>query len=165
MSSSSAPISAERFTLAVADLPLANVYAKAAEIRNSIAHLQNSNHQLQPDADGGDRDCAEAIAENIGVIGRMQERLNLLKNEVERRGYNWDEGRPNGVNGDAMDLDEDMSPAQHSNAGSSNMVGLQEHQPTSTAAGSGPRSNPSEADLLASLVSRLQESDEHGLHL
>ena len=162
MSSSSAPISAERFALAVNELPLANVYAKAAEIRNSIAHLQNSNHQLQPEADAGDRDCAEAIAENNEVIGRMQERLSLLKNEVERRGYNWDEGRPNGVNGDAMDLDEDTL---HSNAGSNNLPGLQERQSTSNAAGNGSTTSPSEADLLASLAARLQESDEHGLHL
>jgi len=68
-----------------------------AEIRNSIAHLDYSNEQLKPFADGTepssngrpDQDCIDAIKENEIVITRMQERIRLLKAEVEGRGSSW----------------------------------------------------------------------------
>ncbi len=67
------------------------------EIRNSIAHLDYSNEQLKPFADGTDpsangrpdQDCIDAIKENEIVIARMQERIALLKAEVETRGSSW----------------------------------------------------------------------------
>ncbi len=91
MSSISTPISAPRFAEAVKELPLANLHFKAAEIRNSIAHLVSSNQQLQPFADEGDSDCADAIQENLIVIQRMEERILLLRGEVEGRGFKWAE--------------------------------------------------------------------------
>jgi len=67
------------------------------EIRNSVAHLDYSNEQLKPFADGTDpsangrpdQDCIDAIKENEIVIARMQERIALLKAEVEGRGSSW----------------------------------------------------------------------------
>ena len=62
---------------------------------------------MLPFADAGDQDCREAMFENLSVIGRMNERVGLLRAEVERRGMLWGEdvevdgvnGRTNGVNG------------------------------------------------------------------
>ncbi|KAL2433291.1 hypothetical protein ABEF95_004887 [Exophiala dermatitidis] len=105
MSSESQPISAERFALAIQDLPVENLYSKAKEISNSVSHLERSNQQLQEYIDSirtdstlpestrqeGDKDCAEAIQENNIVIERQKERIDLLKREVERRGGRWHE--------------------------------------------------------------------------
>ncbi|KAI9820014.1 MAG: hypothetical protein M1827_006585 [Pycnora praestabilis] len=91
MSSTAAPISPEAFAIAIQDLPLSNLHNKAAEIRNSIAHLRSSNLQLQAFADEGDQDCLDAIRENEEVVGRMGERIALLRHEVESRGYRWSE--------------------------------------------------------------------------
>ncbi len=89
MSSSANPISPARFAAALPSLPLSSLHEKAAEIRTSIAHLCYSNVQLKPLADEGDRDCAEAIAENEVVVERMHGRLDMLRREVEGRGMMW----------------------------------------------------------------------------
>ena len=103
MSSSATPIPPQRFAEAIKELPLSNLHLKATEIRNSIAHLVSSNQQLQSFADEGDSDCAAAIQENILVVQRMEERISLLKREVEGRGFKWvdDETKPEsaGLNG------------------------------------------------------------------
>ncbi|KAK4692731.1 hypothetical protein P7C71_g4530, partial [Lecanoromycetidae sp. Uapishka_2] len=91
MSSTSIPISARRFAEAIRELPLANLHFKAAEIHNSISHLESSNEQLEAFASEGDRDCAEAVQENRAVIRRMEERVRLLRQEVEGRGFKWAE--------------------------------------------------------------------------
>lgn len=94
MSSDATPISPTRFATAVKDLPLSALHLKAAELRNSIAHLDYSNEQLKPFADGTvggtpDQDCLDAIKENEIVIETMQERMRLLREEVEGRGSSW----------------------------------------------------------------------------
>jgi len=83
------PISAADFALAISDLPLDTLHAKAAEIENSMRHLRSSNAQMLPFADNGDQDCKDAVFENLQVIGRMNERIDLLRAEVERRGMRW----------------------------------------------------------------------------
>jgi hypothetical protein len=93
MSSTSTPIPLHRFAQAINDLPLSNLHLKAAELHNSIAHLESSNQQLKPSADSGDQVCFDAIGENLEVIGRMEERIALLRQEVERRGFLWEEGQ------------------------------------------------------------------------
>ncbi|MCJ1343920.1 hypothetical protein MMC31_002118 [Peltigera leucophlebia] len=106
MSSSANPISPAHFSSAIKDLPLGNLHSSAAELRNSIAHLRSSNEQLRPFAEGddADEDCADAIKENEEVIERMEGRIEMLKAEVEARGYRWVEPgeqneRPVVVNG------------------------------------------------------------------
>ncbi|KAI9677009.1 MAG: hypothetical protein M1817_006848 [Caeruleum heppii] len=89
MSSTALPITPESFALAIHDLPLSNLHTKAAELLNSIAHLHHSNEQLKPFADDGDEDCRDAIRENLVVLNRMAERVALLRQEVEGRGYRW----------------------------------------------------------------------------
>jgi hypothetical protein len=91
------PITPARFAAALQDLPLSSLALKVAELRNSIAHLDYSNEQLKPYAhptapgEEQDRDCVEAIQENEVVIERMNERIALVKEEVERRGASWRE--------------------------------------------------------------------------
>ena len=89
MSADAVPISQDRFAEAIADLPIGNLHAKAAELRNSVAHLMRSNEQLQPFADDGDRECADAMKENQQVLARMVVRIGLLKREMEKRGLSW----------------------------------------------------------------------------
>ncbi|CCU74598.1 unnamed protein product [Blumeria hordei] len=99
MSKGASPISGARFSEAIKDLPLSTLQIKTAELRNSVAHLDYSNEQLKPFADGSekslngkpDQDCIDAISENEVVISRMQERILLLKSEVEKRGHDWQE--------------------------------------------------------------------------
>ena len=105
MSTVAAPISPQRFAEAIQDLPVGNLHLKAAEIRNSILHLRSSNNQLQNFADEGDCDCLEAIQENRMVMQRMEERISLLRSEVERRGLLWGE----------EDLDEEVDGESNGN--------------------------------------------------
>ncbi|KAH8881267.1 hypothetical protein GQ53DRAFT_754571 [Thozetella sp. PMI_491] len=103
MSSEAQPISPERFAAALKDLSLSSLHIKVLELRNSIAHLDYSNEQLRPFAEGAetaadsenrgqpDPDCVDAIRENEEVISRMQERIRLVRVEVEERGFSWTE--------------------------------------------------------------------------
>lgn len=92
MSSGAAPIEPARFALALESLPLDALHSKAAELRNSITHLKSSNEQMLPFAEEGDDDCREAMFENLTVIGRLNERIELLRKEVEGRGMRWADG-------------------------------------------------------------------------
>nr|POE47786.1 hypothetical protein CFP56_01117 [Quercus suber] len=83
------PISPARFAEALESLPIDALHSKAAELTNSISHLKSSNDQMLPFAEQGDRDCREAMFENLAVINRMRERVGLIKSEVERRGLPW----------------------------------------------------------------------------
>ena len=108
MSGEARPISPSSFAHAIEDLPVENLYSKAFEINNSIAHLEKSNQSLQEYSDSikndtslsaevradGDKDCLEAIEDNQVVIARQRERVSLLKAEVERRGQRWHEADP-----------------------------------------------------------------------
>ncbi|KAK4966979.1 hypothetical protein LTR66_012013 [Elasticomyces elasticus] len=113
MSSNTAPISPAAFASALPSLPLDSLHAKAAELRNSIAHLKSSNEQMMPFADDGDQDCKDAMFENLCVIGRMQTRVQLLRDEVERRGMRWADAEEEEaaadarVNGSAIVMDGD----------------------------------------------------------
>lgn len=104
------PIDPARFAQALEDLPVDALYSKVSELSNSIEHLRSSNQQMLPFAEEGDQDCKDAMFENLGVIGRMNERIQLIKAEVQRRGLRWTEGElenaaagkeaPDMVNGD-----------------------------------------------------------------
>lgn len=116
MSSENTPITPARFAEALKALSLSSLHLKVLELRNQIAHLDYSNEQLRPFAEGreavidpttpssssttaaaatqqeqGDQDCKDAIAENEGVIERMQDRIKLIRVEVEERGCSWTE--------------------------------------------------------------------------
>ncbi|KAK2612415.1 hypothetical protein QQS21_001519 [Conoideocrella luteorostrata] len=105
MSADTRPIPPARFAAALKDLSISMLHLKVLEIRNSIAHLQYSNDQLKPFAEGSavalgddstnpqpDQECIDAIKENEGVIDRMAERIALIRAEVEdERGMSWTE--------------------------------------------------------------------------
>ncbi|KAK3394780.1 hypothetical protein B0H63DRAFT_461926 [Podospora didyma] len=143
MSSDAQPITPARFAEALPSLPLSALHLKVLELRNNIAQLDYSNEQLRPYALGtaiplssastttegeahqqADPDCVEAIRENEEVIARMNERIQLVRAEVEGRGHSWTEfqskeeaeaaaeaarlaARVNGVNGAGHDDDEE----------------------------------------------------------
>jgi hypothetical protein len=109
-SADTTPISPARFAAALKGLSIEMLHLKVLEIRNSIAHLQYSNDQLRPFAEGSataatattssqatgggsepDQDCIDAIRENELVIDRMAERIALVRVEVEDRGASWTE--------------------------------------------------------------------------
>jgi hypothetical protein len=134
MSATSTPIPPSAFALAIRDLPLPNLHFKAAEIRNQVAHLIASNEQLKEFVD--DEDCKEAIAENEVVMGRMKERLDLLKAEVEGRGNLWiEDGEEQGkgvngavVNGEAREGEEDAATSNEDIASSNGSGGQAQAQ-------------------------------------
>jgi len=91
MSHDSTPITLTRFSSALTELPIDAIYSKHAELRNSIAHMEASNTQLEDYArDNDDRECYEALLENRQVIKRFEERIVALRREVtEVRGLPW----------------------------------------------------------------------------
>ncbi|KAL4914206.1 hypothetical protein BDW62DRAFT_204817 [Aspergillus aurantiobrunneus] len=100
MSSETLPITPVAFAEAIKELPLPVLYAKVAELRNSIAHLQRSNQELRLfitescENDVDKRELEEYIRENEGVNESMNERIRLCKAEVEGRGQAWIELDP-----------------------------------------------------------------------
>jgi len=83
MSAETTPITAARFAKALSDLSLSSLYLKVAELRNSIAHLEKSNAELEEYVrQEEDKDCYEAMLENREVIARMEERIELVRKEV-----------------------------------------------------------------------------------
>ncbi|KAI0899451.1 hypothetical protein F4806DRAFT_254379 [Annulohypoxylon nitens] len=102
MSSETQPIDPARFAEALKELSAESLALKVLELRNAIAHLDYSNAELKPFAEGQaaapgqpqgepDQDCADAIKENEAVIARMQDRIERVRVEVERRGLSWRE--------------------------------------------------------------------------
>ena len=170
MSSNAAPISPARFAAALSALPLSNLHLKAAELRNSIAHLDYSNLQLQPFAEEGDGDCKQAIDENTDTMMRMEERIALLKAEVEGRGFRWAESNDgqgdgtveiNGCRHDRSSLSgnsHDPEEAQHT-AGD---LATNSHRDRAEGRRLG------DEDLARRLQERMEdvaENEDNGLHL
>lgn len=164
MSSTSTPITPARFSEAISELPLSSLFAKAAELRNSIAHLERSNDELVIEANGGDGDCADAIVENMAVVTRMQERLDLLKLETEGRGYIWNKNQ-----GEESNHDTPVSEYSRRYEGDSQADSLpdvsrraQARGPLGSAYVAAP-SIYAESDPLVS--ERIQENADPGVHL
>lgn len=171
MSAEARSISPASFSRALEELPAENIYSKAHEIGNSIAHLEQSNKILQEYSDSirddesvsqetrsaGDKDCLDAIKENEVVIERQRERIKLLKAEVERRGQRWHEADP-----------EETQPVTNGNSGEASTVSNDNHNGSQPAnAQSQPRLTDEE--LRRQLEERLGEDmaddAEDGLHL
>ncbi|KAI0011000.1 hypothetical protein F4779DRAFT_263357 [Xylariaceae sp. FL0662B] len=200
MSSETQPISPTRFAEALKDLPAGNLALKVLELRNSIAHLDYSNAELKPYAEGRppsldqqdvssqvlepDRDCIDAIAENEVVIARMQERIELIRAEVESRGLNWlafqgkedDETPTDAANANANANAEETSAAANLTNGVNGNGGAEQAQQheawrdgtfqTGTISSIGEE----ERELLRQLQSRIPPEDEDedpegGMHL
>ncbi|MCJ1457130.1 hypothetical protein MMC28_007497 [Mycoblastus sanguinarius] len=157
MSSASAPIPPYRFAEAIKDLPLANLHIKAAEIRNSLLHLESSNQQLQDFADAGDSDCAEAIQENEVVIQRMEERVRLLKQEVEGRGFQWGE--------DELEISEIYMNGHTNDIGESEATLAQPDTEQRTGSTGGRLGDEELARRLADQMEDEDDANDDGVHL
>lgn len=157
MSSDATPITPESFAEAIKELPLANLHFKAAEIRNSIAHLVSSNQQLQPFADEGDSDCAGAIQENLLVVQRMKERILLLKGEVEGRGSKWAEEAPR---------PEIVESNGHASVEEVRVASQPIHGVSSTRPSGGRRGDEELAQRLREQLEEVDDNEAHdGVHL
>ncbi|KAI0841080.1 hypothetical protein F5Y06DRAFT_260598 [Hypoxylon sp. FL0890] len=189
MSSESHPIDPARFAEALTELPAESLALKVLEIRNAIAHLDYSNAELKPFAEGRpptlnegetaepDQDCIDAIAENEVVIARMQSRIEMIRAEVERRGLSWREfqGKPD------EEKEESSAATDGANAGSSNATngvnghgadGEGEHpawRDGTFQTGTISQLGDEERELLRQLQSRMPPEDdedpEGGMHL
>ncbi|CAI7592157.1 unnamed protein product [Penicillium viridicatum] len=90
MSTEALPITPGAFAEAIKELSIAVLYSKVSELTNSIAHLHRSNAELQSnDSEEEKKELEGYIAENEGVAVSMNERITLLKTEVENRGQPW----------------------------------------------------------------------------
>ncbi|KAI2616489.1 hypothetical protein GGR54DRAFT_227188 [Hypoxylon sp. NC1633] len=193
MSSEQLPIDLACFAEALKDLSAESLALKVLELRNSIAHLDYSNAELKPYAEGRaptldqqsgtaqpDQDCIDAIAENEVVIARMQERIQLIRVEVENRGLSWRE-----LQGKADD-EEAPAPAttdsSNANASSNQTNGINGHGPNvhdlhpawrdgTFRTGTVSEISPEEQELLRRLHIRMppedddEEDPEGGMHL
>lgn len=130
MSSESLPINPAAFAEAIKELPLSAVYSKVAELRNSIAHLHRSNSELRlflaesQDPEEERKELEGYITENEGVIASMNERVQLLKTELENRGQPWVE---------VEDGEEKENNDQGLGAGEPTMNGTEEGTETGSA--------------------------------
>lgn len=109
---------------------------------------------MLPFAEEGDDDCREAMFENLSVIGRLNERIGLLKAEVEKRGMLWEHGSGEEVNGDV----EEGSKGRMVNG------------ETVTANGSAeaprqPSGRLTDEELRRQLEAQMGEDEEDGVHL
>ena len=167
MSAAVGPIPPHRFAEAIQDLPIGNLYLKAAEIRNSILHLQSSNAQLQRFVDEGDTDCVQAIQENREVIRRMEERVALLKSEVERRGFMWGENEDSAIGKEEVNDVGEMNGRRANGDGGETDGSLRQGGGRNEQSPRAPR-RYFEADGLARQLGDRTEEDEseaNGLHL
>ena len=93
MSAESQPISPTAFAEAITELPLESLHAEAAKLQNDINKLLESNAALEAEkaveTEEGVKFLDEVIVENEGVVKSKEERIGLLKVEVEKRGQVW----------------------------------------------------------------------------
>ncbi|KAF7720078.1 Uncharacterized protein PECH_008048 [Penicillium ucsense] len=121
MSASDRPISPTIFAEAIKELPLESLHAEAVKLTNDIAKLLESNAALEAEkaveTEDGIKFLDDVIVENEGVVKWKEERIELLKREVEDRGQTWidpkkagqedrDEEHPSVVNGTRHGGDE-----------------------------------------------------------
>ncbi|KAI5921461.1 hypothetical protein F4810DRAFT_678171 [Camillea tinctor] len=198
MSSEALPINPARFAEALKELPASSLALKVLELRNSIAHLDYSNAELKPYAEGRtptleqqeggntasqpgqpDQDCVDAIAENEAVIAHMQERIELIRAEVEGRGLNWREfqGKEEEPSATANNTAQDSSTATNNvtNGVNGNVNGTssetQQHEAWRDGTfQTGTIRGLSDEELLRQLQSRMPPEDEEdnadgGMHL
>ena len=155
-SSETRPIPPQQFALAIKDLPLENIYLKAAELQNSISHLLDSNMQMMPFANEGDAVCREAISENDEVIARMEERVRLCREEVEGRGGRW--------SAHASNEEEEVQVNGHGDIDGVAVTALGEEVRT-TDGTRAPSGRLTDEELRRQLEAQMVEEDEDGVHL
>ncbi|OTA56420.1 hypothetical protein K449DRAFT_387471 [Hypoxylon sp. EC38] len=189
MSAESQPIDPARFAEALKELPAENLALKVLEIRNAIAHLDYAIAELKPYAEGRppllnegetaepDQECIDAIAENEVVIARMQNRIEMIRAEVERRGLSWREfqGKPDEEKEEASaatDMANGESSSSTNGVNGHGVSGEGQHpawRDGTFQTGTISQLGEEERELLRQLQSRMPPEDdedpEGGMHL
>jgi len=170
MSSDSQPITPTRFAAALPNLSIESLHAKAAEIRNSIAHLKSSNEELREYAAQGDKDCYEAMIENEEVVERMEHRIELLKAEVEGRGLRWIDEHEKAPESDTNGAGENHDTAEADSEGTLPTEGASvtaESAAQERGNASAPSGRLTDEDLRRLLADRMNDQGdaEDGVHL
>jgi hypothetical protein len=150
MSADSRPITNARFAAALAELPISALYAKHAELSNSITHLESSNKQLEDFArENDDRDCYEALLENRQVMKNFNERMDLIRKEVEEvRSLPW---RPR----DEVEVRKEEGA-----------IGLNGAAPTQNGTNqSTPAESQTRSEQTNGTPAQTREDEEEGVHL
>jgi hypothetical protein len=99
-----------------------------------------------------DQDCKDAMYENLVVISRMNERIDLIRAEVEKRGMRWSEA----------EVEDRQVSERMVNGDSTSTTHTQSSQP--------PSGRLTDEQLRAQLEARLvqdtqDDQEEEGLHL
>ncbi|KAL1306740.1 hypothetical protein AAFC00_005405 [Neodothiora populina] len=162
MSHEALPIDAPAFARAIQDLPVDALHSNAAELTNNIRHLKSSNEQMMPFADEGDQDCKDAMFENLIVIGRINERIDLLRAEVERRGMRWADAEVEESSANASAGERLVNGTGTSSTTTTTTAAATTRDATNTSSGS-----LTDAELMARLQERMNEDEdgEEGVHL
>jgi len=110
-----------------------------------------------PFAEEGDQDCKDAMYENLVVIGRMNERIGMLRAEVERRGMRWADAEVEEANAN-KDHEMTDTSGQLVNGHADNNIRQTE---------SAPSGRLTDEELRARLAQQLEDDDgeEEGVHL
>ncbi|KAG0135992.1 hypothetical protein HOY82DRAFT_118933 [Tuber indicum] len=107
MSATSAPITPEAFLVAIKELELEQLHAEAARLQNSLYHLARSNVALQEFQN--DPELKEAIDDNEITIQRQKQRVQMILEEIQRRGFPTDHATlrnsANAINGEGGSVD------------------------------------------------------------
>ncbi|KAJ5939438.1 hypothetical protein N7466_002572 [Penicillium verhagenii] len=123
MAAQTTSINPTDFAEAIAELPLSAVYSKVSELRNSIAHLHRSNEEMRfflaesQETEEDKKELEGYVLENEGVVTSMNERLSLLKVEVERRGQTWIEEKKDSTDEAQASSEETSAPVSNGTAG------------------------------------------------
>ncbi|KAI5304453.1 hypothetical protein KEM56_006483 [Ascosphaera pollenicola] len=160
MSNEAQPITREAFALALKDLSVPIIYGKVSEIRNSLAHLQRSNGEMQAYIDEGiegKEELEEAIAENAIVAERMQTRIELCRMELERRGAKWVD---DAIREEAK-LTTSMSDGAAAEGTGAAAGGREEERPT----GRQPAATPATRSVDGAHEGHGEGDDEEGVYL
>ncbi|PWW73823.1 hypothetical protein C7212DRAFT_347417 [Tuber magnatum] len=119
MSATSAPITPEAFLVAIKELELEQLHAEAARLQNSLYHLARSNIALQEFQN--DPELKEAIADNEITIQRQKQRVQIIVEEIQRRGFPTDHvvwgNAVDGPNGEGGSADTQVGGGQQGEEG------------------------------------------------
>lgn len=105
----SAPVTVERYRVALRDLPSDAVREEFYRLENSVQHLRRSNAEMMRE-DPDDADFRDACKENEEVVLSTLAKMEAVKTELLRRGENLD-GRSGSSREDGARNGANLAPA------------------------------------------------------
>lgn len=110
-------------------------------------------------------DCKDALYDNLATLNRMNNRIGLLRTEVEKRGMRWQFDDSNGTiaNDTIVNDASDASYGQHieQNGGDTPRINANSAD-IGTATTNG---RLTDAELVAQIEARMSEHENEGVHL